>query len=74
MRRSVLCCLCGVAFIAPAVAAENDRQECVGRLWAIAQGNLTGDDQMVIEQCLISGHVSSQQVAKAYENAQRNKK
>jgi hypothetical protein len=74
MKRSVLCCLCGVALIAPAVATENDQEECVGRLSAIAKGNLSGDDQMAIEQCLISGHVSSQQVAKAYGNARRSKK
>lgn len=74
MKRSVLSCLCGIAFIAPTVAAENDQEECAGRLSLIAQGKLSADDQMAIEQCLISGHVSPQQVAKAYENARRIKK
>lgn len=73
MKRSVLCCLSGVALIALAFAAENDQEECFGRLSAIARGNLSGDDQIAIEQCLIAGHVSSQQIAKAYENARRSK-
>ena len=44
-------------------------QECRAKLRDIEEGKMSGDDQLVINDCLLNGRISDAEIQRAYKKA-----
>lgn len=55
--------------ISPSIGAPVSSRDCQERLSEIANGRMSGDDTLVISDCLIAGHTSDGEIQRAYDKA-----
>lgn len=52
-------------------AAPVSARDCQARLSDIASDRMSGDDTLVLSDCILAGHASDEAIQRAYESAKR---
>lgn len=67
MKRALL--LAALLLPSTTFAAPITARECQARLNDIANGRMSGDDTLVVSDCIIAGHISDGDIQRAYDKA-----